>query len=75
MQSTSSSFGENISAPASKKDDQGSHALNVDSPNSEQRSNSIQDEDMDVPDVVEEIIEMLLSGLRDTVCLKGEDLL
>ncbi|KAG6677496.1 hypothetical protein I3842_14G030100 [Carya illinoinensis] len=64
--STSSSFGENISAPASKKDDQGSHALNVDSPNSEQRSNSIQDEDMDVPDVVEEIIEMLLSGLRDT---------
>lgn len=27
---------------------------------------------MDVPDIVEEIIELLLSGLRDTVCLKGE---
>lgn len=75
MQSTSSSFGENISVPASEKDDQGSHALNVGSTNSEQWSNSIQDENMDVPDAVEEIIEMLLSGLRDTVCLKGENLL
>jgi hypothetical protein len=35
----------------------------------------MQDEDMDVPDIVEEMIEMLLSGLRDTVCLKGENLL
>jgi len=34
-----------------------------------------EDEDMDVPEILEEIIEMLLSGLRDTVCLKGEILL
>lgn len=27
-----------------------------------------EDEDMDVPEILEEIIEMLLSGLRDTVC-------
>lgn len=26
---------------------------------------------MDVPDVIEEIIELLLSGLKDTVCLFG----
>lgn len=30
-----------------------------------------EEDDMDVPDIVEEIIELLLSGLRDTVCLKG----
>jgi hypothetical protein len=33
------------------------------------------EEDMDVPENVEEIIEMLLSGLRDMVCLKGEILI
>lgn len=38
----------------------------------EETSNDMQDEDMDVPEIVEEIIEILLSGLRDTVCLKGE---
>lgn len=26
------------------------------------------EEDMDVPDILEDIIELLLSGLRDTVC-------
>lgn len=41
----------------------------MDASRSEQNSSSMQDEDMDVPEVVEEIIEMLLSGLRDTVCL------
>lgn len=30
-----------------------------------------EDEDMDVPEILEEIIEMLLSGLRDTVCFCG----
>ena len=30
---------------------------------------------MDVPENVEEIIEMLLSGLKDMVCLKGEILI
>lgn len=33
-----------------------------------------QEEDMDVPEIVEEIIEVLLTGLRDSVCLKGERL-
>nr|GMD59348.1 tubulin-folding cofactor D [Ipomoea batatas] len=30
-----------------------------------------EEEDMDVPEIVEEIIEVLLTGLRDTVCLRG----
>lgn len=30
---------------------------------------------MDIPEIVEEIIELLLSGLRDTVCLQGEILI
>lgn len=41
----------------------------------QESSDDQEDEDMDVPDILEEIIEMLLSGLRDTVCLKGEILL
>lgn len=61
-----SSLGQTISLPASRKTDQCSHDLNIDSSNSEQSSYCMQDEDMDVPDIVEEIIEMLLSGLRDT---------
>lgn len=61
-----SSFGKNISLPASRKNDQCSHGPDVDSSNSEESSDYMQDEDMDVPDIVEEIIEMLLSGLKDT---------
>ncbi|KAM3740428.1 hypothetical protein ACB098_08G098000 [Castanea mollissima] len=61
-----SSFGKNISLPASRKNDQCSHGPDVDSSNSKESSGYIQDEDMDVPDIVEEIIEMLLSGLKDT---------
>lgn len=26
---------------------------------------------MDVPDIIEDIIELLLSGLRDSVCLEA----
>lgn len=28
----------------------------------------LEEEDLDVPDILEDIIELLLSGLRDTVC-------
>ena len=41
----------------------------MDSTNQGDNSSYLQDEeDMDVPDIVEEIIEMLLTGLKDTVC-------
>lgn len=38
-------------------------------------SNHSEDEDMEIPDNLEDIIEILLSGLRDTVCIRGEILL
>lgn len=44
------------------------HLSNVNSSNSEQDSFP-QNEEMDVPDIIEEIIELLLSGLKDTVGL------
>lgn len=44
--------------------------INAKDLNSEPSSSCVEDEEMDVPEIVEEIIEMLLTGLRDTVCLK-----
>ncbi|OMO78559.1 Armadillo-like helical [Corchorus capsularis] len=53
-----SSLGENMSLNAS--------SVVLDSSKSEENSNYPEDEDMDVPEVLEEIIEVLLSGLKDT---------
>lgn len=69
MQGKTSSLGENISLSASGKT--GDNALNAVDSNSEPSSSCLEDEEMDVPEIVEEIIEMLLTGLRDTVCFKG----
>ena len=74
MQGRANSLGGSISLPASRKTDKCSHGPNVDSSNSEESLDYMQDEDMDDPDLVEEIIENLLSGLRDTVCPEGENL-
>ncbi|KAJ4980759.1 hypothetical protein NE237_031596 [Protea cynaroides] len=62
----SSSLGENISENVIYKHDQCSHDPNVDSCNSKQNASCLQEDDMDVPEILEEIIEVLLSGLRDT---------
>ncbi|KAF5731648.1 tubulin-folding cofactor D [Tripterygium wilfordii] len=51
------SLGENV---------QCNNVLNISSSKSEESPDLLPDEDMDVPEIVEEIIEMLLSGLRDT---------
>lgn len=73
MQGKTSSLGENISVNASGKCN---HGADMDSPSQGENSSFLQDEeDMDVPDIVEEIIEMLLTGLKDTVCKKGVTLL
>ncbi|XVF79544.1 hypothetical protein PTKIN_Ptkin14bG0231600 [Pterospermum kingtungense] len=61
-----SSLGENISLNASYKNDQLNYGMILDSSKLEENSNCPQDEDMDVPEIIEEIIEVLLSGLRDT---------
>lgn len=48
-----------------------SDAPNKDSNFLDQDAGCLQEEDMDVPETVEEIMELLLSGLRDTVCMNG----
>ncbi|XP_042480833.1 tubulin-folding cofactor D isoform X2 [Macadamia integrifolia] len=64
----SRSLGENISVSENitDKHDRCGHYPNVDSWNSNQNASCMQEDDMDVPETVEEIIEVLLSGLRDT---------
>ncbi|CAK7347890.1 unnamed protein product [Dovyalis caffra] len=66
LTSRTSSLGENVSINALKRADQCSHDENIDSVKPENSANCLEDEDMEVPEIVEEIIEMLLAGLRDT---------
>ncbi|KAJ4833758.1 hypothetical protein Tsubulata_038530, partial [Turnera subulata] len=61
-----SSLGENVSQSEPKRVADGSHKTSMGSVCGEESANSLEDEDMDVPDNIEEIIELLLSGLRDT---------
>uniref|UniRef100_A0A803NVD6 Tubulin-specific chaperone D n=1 Tax=Cannabis sativa TaxID=3483 RepID=A0A803NVD6_CANSA len=64
--SKTTSLGENVSLSASRESDQDSYGTNVVDCGSDKTSSCLQDEDIDVPEIVEEIIEMLLTGLRDT---------
>ncbi|KAF9668815.1 hypothetical protein SADUNF_Sadunf14G0042500 [Salix dunnii] len=66
LKGRTSTLGENVSLNASKRADQGTHYENIDSVKPEEGANHLEDEDMDIPEIVEEIIEMLLAGLRDT---------
>ncbi|XP_052192957.1 tubulin-folding cofactor D [Diospyros lotus] len=57
---------ENISQEVSSRtDDQCNHVTNLDT-SLESNAGCPEEEDIDVPEIVEEIIELLLSGLRDT---------
>ncbi|KAH7863931.1 hypothetical protein Vadar_023696 [Vaccinium darrowii] len=59
-------LGKKISENVTRRiDDPGNHVANVDS-NSNPNAGCPEEEDMEVPEIVEEIIEFLLSGLRDT---------
>ncbi|XP_015869592.3 tubulin-folding cofactor D isoform X1 [Ziziphus jujuba] len=60
------SLGENMSSSASGNPNQTNYDLDVDNCNTDKSSSCLQDEDLDVPEIVEEIIEMLLTGLKDT---------
>lgn len=62
----------NVSLNTSSKPNQSNLGVNDNYSNSIEITDDVEDEDMDVPENVEEIIETLLSGLRDMVCLKGE---
>ncbi|XP_062091606.1 tubulin-folding cofactor D [Humulus lupulus] len=64
--SKTTSLGENVSLSVSRENDQHSYGMNVADCGSDKTSSCLQDEDIDVPEIVEEIIEMLLTGLRDT---------
>lgn len=73
MQAQTASLSENISMSSTHLLAPPDHAVfAVSQPES---SDDQEDEDMDVPEILEQIIEMLLSGLRDTVRLVGEILL
>ncbi|KAI4356773.1 hypothetical protein L6164_000767 [Bauhinia variegata] len=54
-----------VSLNTSSKIDESNLASSDNSYNSKQVVDGAEDEDMDVPEIVEEIIEMILSGLRD----------
>ncbi|WCJ22886.1 Tubulin-specific chaperone D [Euphorbia peplus] len=58
-----SSLGGNVSLPAS---DQWKDDVSIKATKPQETANSIEEEDMDVPEIVEEIIEILLAGLKDT---------
>lgn len=68
LQAQTASLSENMSASSSQRLGPDHTVTAVSQPES---SDDQEDEDIDVPEILEEIIEMLLSGLRDTVCLKG----
>ncbi|KAI9181097.1 hypothetical protein LWI28_011410 [Acer negundo] len=59
-----SSLGDNISSNASGETEHNQSA--VDRFKSEENSICPEDEEMDIPEIIEDIIEILLSGLRDT---------
>ncbi|KAF0928817.1 hypothetical protein E2562_010685 [Oryza meyeriana var. granulata] len=62
-QSISSSLGANLSTSA---DGSGSSSGSAQQVNIDQTDTSSLEEDMDVPEIVEEIIDLLLTGLRDS---------
>ena len=63
MQSISSSLGANLLSSTAASSSGSTRQVNID-----QTDTCGLEEDMDVPEIVEEIIDLLLTGLRDSVC-------
>ncbi|KAK4476510.1 hypothetical protein RD792_015666 [Penstemon davidsonii] len=62
----SSTLGENLSLNVTRDGNQSNPLWNMNSCNDSQGTICLEEEEMDVPDIIEDIIELLLSGLRDT---------
>ncbi|XP_008812353.2 tubulin-folding cofactor D isoform X2 [Phoenix dactylifera] len=60
-----SSLGENLLLNAAGRSSSTNYGQHADNCNNTQNAICLEEEDMDVPEIVEEIIELLLSGLRD----------
>lgn len=61
-----SSLGENLLLNVAGQGSSTDYGQHADSCNNTQNASCLNEEDMDVPEIVEEIIELLLSGLRDS---------
>ncbi|KAL8555887.1 hypothetical protein ACS0TY_003631 [Phlomoides rotata] len=59
-------LGENLSGYETSDCGQSNYPVNMNSCNISQEASCLQEEDMDVPDIIEDIIELMLLGLRDT---------
>ncbi|KAH6812160.1 ARM repeat superfamily protein [Perilla frutescens var. frutescens] len=59
-------LGEDISLHGTRDSEQLNLPMDMNYNNTTQETNCLEEEDMDVPDILEDIIELLLSGLRDT---------
>ncbi|CAI0383425.1 unnamed protein product [Linum tenue] len=61
-----SSLRENVSLTTNDGPDDSSRDVGINPSKSEGSLRFLQDDDMEIPEIIEEIIEMLLSGLKDT---------
>ncbi|XP_057805540.1 tubulin-folding cofactor D [Salvia miltiorrhiza] len=59
-------LGENITLKETRDFEQLNNHVDMNSSNTSQEMSCLEEEDLDVPDILEDIIELLLSGLRDT---------
>lgn len=70
-QGKNSSLGESILMNVAGKNDSCIHGQDINICTNLQITD-LEEEDIDVSEIIEEIIELLLCGLRDTVCMDGK---
>lgn len=62
---SNNTLGESISSKVKQDSNQESHYVNIESCNVSEDKSCLEEDQMDVPEILEDIIELLLSGLRD----------